>query len=163
MPDVEIKILKYTFNFRRLSWREEFSMKFEPKENRLSNVLAHALVDVSGMRVGSVQDAKKLLKQIPTSIIDRMYIIYKGSQPEPKNFSTMGLYRAPEPRKFMGKITKEAEQREEVIDKVEREMAAKFGTKELQEARATEREMLRKSGGRGLTPATPDFAPEKKK
>jgi hypothetical protein len=156
METVEVKILQYTLRFRKMSWREEFTMKFEEKENRVRALLAHALTDISGLKVESVEDAKKVLSQIPTSLIDRVFIIYKGSQPDPRRFSTMGLYRAPEPNKYMGRIAKIEEEREQVMDRAEEQMASKFGMKELMEAREREREMLRKGKGRGLTRATPD-------
>ena len=156
MNTVEVKLLKYTFRFRKLSWREEFGMKFDPKESRLRAILACALVDISGLKINTVEEAKQVLASIPSSIIDRVFVIYKGSQPDYKDFSTLGLYQAPEPRKLAKKITEEMDEREKIMDKVEQEMSSKFGMAELQEAKAREREMLRNSKGRGMTRTTPD-------
>ena len=162
METVEVKLLQYTFHFRKLTWREEFGIKFEPKENRLRTVLAHALADISGYQIKSIDDAKKVLNQIPTSIISRAFIIYKGSLPNEHRFSTLGLYKAPEAAKYQKKIMESEQEREAVMDRVEQEMASKFGTKELMENRRLENQMLRNSKGRGLTPATPDPVEEKK-
>jgi hypothetical protein len=113
-------------------------------------------VDISGRKINSVDDAKRALAPIPSSIIDRVFVIYKGSQADPLKFSTMGLYCAPEPRKLTKKFMEVEEEREKIMDKVEKEMEAKFGPAELREVREREREMLRNSKGRGLTPASPD-------
>lgn len=156
MDTVEVKLLKYAFRFRKLSWREEFNIKFEQKENRLRTVLAYALAEVSGLPINTLEDAKRVLAPVPSSIIERMFIIYKGSLDTPRLFSTMGLYRPPEPSKLAKEFAHVEKEREQVMDRVEKEMEAKFGRQELEETRAIEREMLKKSKGRGLTKATPE-------
>jgi hypothetical protein len=156
MKPIEIKILQYTFHFRPLSWREEFSIKFDKKESRLRTILACALLEVSGFPVKTKEEAGQVLAPIPTSIISRMFVIYKGSIPPPQAFSTMGLYRAPEPRKFTKKIMEAEEARERVMDRVEQQMEAKFGRQEIEETIAAERLMAKNSKLRGATKATPD-------
>ena len=155
MDTVEVKLLQYAFRFRKLSWREEFALKFDPKENKLRTVLAHALTEVSGFPISSVGDAQKVLAPIPSSIIDRVFIIYKGSLNPARTFSTMGLYRAPEPKKFTKKVMEVEKEREKVMDRVENEMAAKFGRQALRETREVENEMIKRSH-RGLSKATPE-------
>jgi hypothetical protein len=160
METVEVKILKYAFRFRRLSWREEFGIKFEQKSSRLRTVLTYALKEVSGFPINSLEEAKRVLAPIPQTIIDRMFVIYKGSLPTPRAFSTMGLYRAPEPRKFTKKVMEAEEEREKIMDRVEErvaeQMAVKFGRKEIQETLDAERQMAKNSKMRGATRATPD-------
>ena len=156
METVEVKILKYTFRFRHLPWREEFGIKFEQKDNRLRTVLAYALKEVSGFPISSLEDAKLVLAPIPLTIINRMFVIYKGSLPPPRTFSTMGLYRAPEPRKFTKKVMEAEEEREKTMDRVEQQMEAKFGRKEIQETLDAEKQMIKNSKMRGATRATPD-------
>jgi hypothetical protein len=156
MEPIEIKILQFAFRFRPLSWREEFAVKFPPRESRLRTILAHALTGVSGVPVGTTEEARRVLAPIPSSIIDRMFVIYKGSIPPSRAFSTMGLYRAPEPRKFSKRVMEAEEEREKAMDRVEEQMAAKFGRSEIAETIAAENLMARNSKMRGVTPATPD-------
>jgi len=156
METVEVKILQYTFRFRRLSWREEFGIKFKQKESRLRTVLAYALKEVSGFPINDLEEAKRVLAPIASPIIDRMFVIYKGSLPAPRAFSTMGLYRAPEPKKFTKKVMEAEEEREKVMDRVEQQMEAKFGRREIQETLEAERQMIKNSKLRGATRATPD-------
>lgn len=155
METVEVKLLNYAFRFRKLSWREEFALKFDPKENKLRAVLAHALVEVSGFPINTVEDAKRVLTPIPSPIIDRIFIMYKGSLRAARTFSTMGLYRAPDAKKFTKKVMEVEKEREKVMDKVENEMAAKFGHQAIKETREVENEMLKRSR-RGLSKATPE-------
>lgn len=155
MDTVEVKLLKYAFRFRKLAWREEFAIKFEPKESKLRTVLAHALVEVSGFPINTVDDAKRVLTPIPSSIIDRVFIIYKGSLRSARSFSTMGLYRAPEPKKFTKKVKEVERERDKIMDKVEGEIERKFGRQAIMEAREVENQMLKRNH-RGLTKATPE-------
>ena len=157
MNTVEVKLLKYAFLFRQLTWREEFAIKYDPKKDRLRIHLAHALVNVSGLKVDSVTDATKVLDAIPQSIINRVFIMYKGDTPEPRIFSTTGLYKAPDPGKFVKKYEEIEEKRERIMDKVEAELEQKFGRKELDESIEVERLMAKNSKLRGVTKATPDL------
>jgi hypothetical protein len=156
MDNVEVKLLNYRFLFRPMSWREEFKADLGPKEDRLRTLLSLALVEVSGLKIGKPEDAMQILKAIPSTVIYRAFLIYKGSVPIPRLFKTMGLYKAPEPSKLVKKIQEAEVERERIMDRVEQEMEQKFGRAELQEARRLELEMLRNSKGRGLTPASPE-------
>ena len=160
MEPVEIKILKYTFRFRELSWREETSIKFEPGEDRMRTVLAHAMTEVSGLKVNSPEEAKKVLNAIPATVIQRMVILWRGHYPAPRRFSTTGLYQAPATEVVARRMKEVEAQREQVMDKVETEMRQKFGDKEVQEALELERLMLKNSKMRGATRASEDIAPE---
>lgn len=160
MSTVEVKLLNYVFRFRQMKWREEFSIVFESNRDRLRTILAHALDEVSGLKVTSTKEALRVFDAIPSAIVYRIFLIYKGSQPESRIFKTVGLYQAPEPNRFIKKIEEAEQERETIMDRVEQEMAAKFGRKELLEARKRELEMLRNSNARGVTPATPDEAPQ---
>ena len=95
MEPVEIKILQYTFRFRQLSWREETAIKFDKDVDRARLVLAHALVEVSGLKVNTVAEAEKVLGVIPKTVITRMITLWRGSYPVPRRFGTTGLYKAP--------------------------------------------------------------------
>jgi len=156
MDTVEVKLLQYTFRFRRLSWREEFAIEFDNKENRLKTILAYALTDISGLKINTVDEARRVLATMPPSIIDRVFVIWQGSMPTARIFSTMGLWKAPEAAKYAKRVKLIEEEREQIMDRVESEMEKKFGKKELEEARANERRMMEKGKGRGLTKATPE-------
>src|SRR5271168_4992503 len=125
MNTIEIKLLKYTFLFRQLSWREEFGIKYDPKKDRMRTLLSHALDEVSGLKVTSVPEATKVLDALPQSVVVRVFILYKGETPEPRWFTTTGLYKAPEPSKFSRKYEEVEEKREEVMDRVESELERK--------------------------------------
>jgi hypothetical protein len=156
MEPVEIKLLKYTFRFRHLSWREETAIKFDKGADRSKVILAHALTEVSGLKVNSPAEATKVLNAIPRSVTDRVMILYRGVLPMPRRFSTTGLYKAPAAGIVAKRFEQVEQQREEVMDRVEVEMRQKFGDKEVAEAIELERQMLRNSKARGATPATPD-------
>src|SRR5271156_2366482 len=151
---VEVKILKYTFRFRQLLWREETAIKTPKGENRLRHTLSHALTEVSGISVKSPEEAMKVLRVLPETVVQRVFILYKGSLPMPRLFSTVGLYQAPEPGKFVKRIEEVEEERDHIMDRVEREMEQKFGKQEVQEQIELERQMARNSKLRGLTKAT---------
>lgn len=158
---VEVKVLKYKFRFRSIHWREDFSIKSDPKIDRRRQVLAHALVEVSGLKVNSIAEAMKVLTAIPISIIDRIFTIYKGSLPAPRVFKTLGLYKAPEPMRFSRRVEKEIRDREtDTFQRAEELLETKYGKQELQETRELERAILKGSKLRGATGATPDSTEE---
>jgi hypothetical protein len=156
MDTVEIKLLKYKFRFRQLAWREEMEVKLDPKKNRLRSILSHALVEVSGLKVDTAEAAMKVLDAMPVSVIQRVFILWRDAAPAPRLFSTVGLYKAPAPNQFVKEFEKVEEQREHIMDMVEQEMEKKFGKKELEEARAIERQMAINSKMRGATKPSSD-------
>ena len=160
MDIIEVKLLNYKFLFRPVFWREEFKADAGPRDgDRLRALLSRALVEVSGLKIASPEDAMRVLKAIPLTVIYRVFLIYKGSLPASRLFKTVGLYKAPEPSRMVRRIQEAEVEREHIMDRVEREMEAKFGRQELLETRRIEQEMLRNSRGRGLTPATPEELP----
>jgi hypothetical protein len=155
MDTVEVKILQYTFHFHQLTWREEAAIKVLSGDDRLRTILSHAMTEVSGLKVDS-KEAMRVLRAIPGTVIQRIFVVYKGSQPMPRRFSTTGLYKAPEPGNLLQRIAEVEKRREDIMDKVEREMEQKFGRQEIEETLANERLMLKNSKMRGATKATPD-------
>jgi len=156
MEPIEIKLLKYTFRFRPLSWREQSAVKFDPKKSRTRTLLSHALSEISGLKVKSSEEAAKVLEAIPASVIERVLILYRGAQPAPRTFTTVGLYKAPDLQKFAKNLETVEKQSERIMDKVEREMEQKFGRKELEEALEVERLMVKNSKLRGATRPSPE-------
>lgn len=153
---IEVKLLQYTFHFRKMTWREEFGINYPKDVSRIKIYLASALSDISGLKVTSLEDALRVLAPIPVSVIQRVYIIYRGSLPEPHLFSTVGLYKAPEPKHMRVKFLEAEQETERVMDRVEKEMEEKFGRKELEEARELERQMAKNSKLRGVTKSSPE-------
>jgi hypothetical protein len=158
---VEVKVLKYKFRFRPIYWREDFSIKADPKVDRKRQILAHALVEISGLKVNDIKEAIRVFVAIPTSVIDRIFTIYKGSLSAPRIFTTMGLYKAPEPIKFSRRVEKEIREKEtETFNKAEQLLEAKYGPQELKETRELERAILKGSKLRGASRPSADPSDE---
>ena len=139
---VDVKLANYQYRFKRLRWREEFAIVFPPNKDPYRVVLANALVEVSGLKIKSLEEAFKVLDAVPSAIVERIFKIYKGSLPASRRFVTAGLYKAPLPSQY---IRHQVESEEEVgkqADKVVQQMESKFGKKELDEAREIDRQIL---------------------
>lgn len=162
MEPIKVTVLKYVFLFRPLHWREDFGIKHDPKIDRRRQVLARALVEISGLKIKDIKEANKVFAAIPISIIDRIFTVYKGSLPAPRVFKTIGLYKAPEPVKFSRRVEKELREKgDEAFSRAEELLESRYGKQELQETRELERAILRGSKLRGATRATPDPSEEK--
>jgi hypothetical protein len=158
---VEVAVLKYKFRFRPIYWREEFGIKPDPKLDRRRQILAHALAEISGLKINSLKEAIAVFIAIPLSIVDRIFTVYKGSLPAPRIFKTMGLYRAPEPLRYSRRAEKEIrEQESEAFRRAEELLENKYGREELRETRELEAAILKGSKLRGATRATPDPSDE---
>ncbi len=81
VEQVEVKLLKYTFQFKRLRWREEFAIKFPPKASPQRIILAHALLEVSGIKPKTSDEAIKVMDAIPMAIVERVFSIWRGTFP----------------------------------------------------------------------------------
>ena len=157
MDTVEVSVLKYKFQFRPIRWREELSIKPLEKVDRRRQLLAHALVSVSGFPISNVADATKIFAAIPLTVVSRIFIIYKGTIPPDRIFHTLGLYKAPEPLRFARQIEEaERDREEETFQKVENMMEQKFGREEMEAARELEAAIRKGSGMRGATKASPE-------
>jgi len=145
---IEVKLLHYIFQFRRLSWREEFILKFGREDPR-KVILSTALDNISGLKISTVDEAMRIFCTIPEAVLRRIYIIYRYKLPKTRIFSTRDLYKAPEPSVYVGKIQQFEDQREEALDVLHSQMESTFGRKELREQRELESEILKKSEKRG--------------
>jgi hypothetical protein len=158
---VEVTVLKYQFRFKPIYWREEFGIKPDPKLDRRRQILAHALVEISGLKINDLKEGMSVFAAIPISIIDRIFTVYKGSLPPAQIFKTMGLYRAPEPLKYSRRAEKEIRDQEtEAFRRAEELLESKYGAEELRETRELEAAILKGSKLRGATRATPDPSDE---
>ncbi len=158
---VEVKVLKYQFRFKPVRWREELGIKPDPKLDRRRQILAHALVEISGLKINNISEAARVFTAIPISIIDRIFTVYKGSLTAPRIFKTMGLYKAPNPLKYSRRVEREVrEQEDEAFRRAEELLESKYGKEELRETRELEAAILKGSKLRGATRATPDPSDE---
>jgi len=157
MDTIDIKLAHYSFRFKPLTWREEFTIKFEKNRDRLRTILAASLVEVSGLPIKNCDDGYRVMEAIPSTIIERILLIFKGQSPTPRIFHTVGLYQAPEPNKFRKTLDEAEAQRDEIGDRLEREMINKFGAQEVREARELDRRILEGSKLRGGTAPSPDL------
>jgi hypothetical protein len=159
MEQVEVKLLEYTFKFKRMLWREDFAIKFPPNKDPQRVMLAAALLEVSNLKPKDFDDALRVMDAIPAAIVNRVFRIWRGSFPSSRRFTVSKLYRAPAPVTYVRKM-EEIEDREDVVhDRLVEEMESKFGPKELADARDIERKIMtaaqRKEGGyKGAVPAT---------
>jgi hypothetical protein len=157
--EVEVKLLKYTFRFKRLLWREEFAIKFPPKANPQRVVLAHALLEVSGIKPKDADEAKRVLDAVPMAIVERVYRIWKGSFGPARRFTASRLYRAPDPVSYTRKVDETERDEDTAHDQMMRRAESKFGTQQMAETRELEKKILdaakKKDGGfRGAIHAT---------
>jgi len=154
---IEVKLLNYIFQFRRLSWREEFALKFG-KEDPRKVTLATALDNVSGTKT-NFEDAMRILSSIPPAVLERAYIIYRYKLPKARIFSTRHLYKAPEPLTVVRRVEEEEAQLEETVDTLHRRMESTFGKQELKEQRELEQVILKRSEHRGAVKKDPNENP----
>jgi len=143
MDLIEVILLNYRFKFRRLFWKEEFGLKPGDRDARRV-MLAAALVEVSGLKIKSFAEAWRVMcpEVLPTPILRRVFLIYKGKQPETREFATLNLYKAPEPSAYGERLEAQAEAVEKAADVVIERMEQQFGKKELQEAAEVDRQVL---------------------
>lgn len=146
---VEVQVLKYKFRFRKLTWRDEFSLKTPPRANHLRYYLAAALTEVSGLPVTSMEDAMKVFGPMPTPVLDRVFKIYKTKLPPSRRFETANLYRAPEPQAYAQRVMEEVQKVDDTADRAVRIMEQKFGKEEIEEAKAIDDQIVRASQLRG--------------
>lgn len=150
MKLIEVKLLDYTFRFRRMLWREEFNIKFPKGKDSMRVYLAHALVEVSGLSV-TPEEAVRIIESLPSAISSRVFRIYKGQLPAHRRFGTASLFKAPTPVTFQTLINQDEDHRDDILDKAQAALVATFGRKAVDEAGAVDRQILKASKLRGAT------------
>ena len=151
LEQVEVKLLKYTFRFKRMRWQEETAIRFLPKKSPQRIMLAHALLEVAGIVPKNLEEATRVMDSIPAAIVERVFKIWRGSFPPARKFTTSKLYCAPEPTQYIRQIEVDEQSEDETHDKLVRSMESKFGPQEVAETRDLEQKILtaarRKDGG----------------
>lgn len=146
---VDVQLLKYKFKFRKLTWREESALKIPAKVHPYRVVLATALVEVSGLSIGSPEEAMKVVGRLPLPVLNRVFMIYKGKLPEDRRFETVNLYKAPEPANYVQRVMEDEEAMEPTVDEAVRRMETQFTRRELAEAAEVDRKIVQGSKLRG--------------
>jgi hypothetical protein len=164
IKQVEVKLLQYRFVFRKLVWREEFAVKFPPKANPQRVMLAHALLEVSGIKPKNVEEALRVLDAVPIAIVERVFRIWRGSFPASRRFTSSRLYKAPEPITYAKRVEEIENEESTAHDRMMKAAESKFGSHQLAEVREIEQKILegakkRDGGYRGAIPATEDKEP----
>jgi hypothetical protein len=151
LEQVEVKLLKYTFRFKRMRWQEESKIEFSPKKSPQRIVLAHALLEVAGIKPKTLEEANRVMESIPSAIVERVFKIWKGSFPPARKFTTSKLYCAPEPTQYVRQIEADEREEDDAHDKLVHSMESKFSPQEVAETRELEKQILsaarRKDGG----------------
>jgi len=119
-------------------------------------VLAHALEDVSGLPVKSVEEAAKVFAAMPIPVVSRVYRIYKGLLPASRRFETAGLYRAPDPSVYVKRVAEDDDVVDQASDRVMQRMEQNFSKQELAEAADIDRQILKASKLRGAVKINPE-------
>ena len=150
MDSIEVIVGSYRFRFRRLYWKEELGLRNEGRDPRRV-VLAQALEEVSGLKIEGFDEAWRVLcpEVLPTPILHRVFLVYKGKQPQSREFETRNLYKAPEPFRYEKQVEAETEATERKADAVVEHMERQFGKRELEEAAEVDRQIVRGSKLRG--------------
>lgn len=157
MDLIEVEYRGYKFRFRRMNWQQEFAIHYtvsrDPFRTYLSAALAEIVEPEGRVRqVVSSDAAYKVFAALPRAIVERIHKVYKGSIPLQRRWVTAGLYKAPEHSQWMRNVAKSEGQREELHDRVESAMEAKYGKQEVAEQRELERQILANSNLRGAIP-----------
>jgi ribonuclease D len=157
----EVKLLSYRFIFKKMRWREHAAIKFEKGKDPQRIILAHALLEVAGIKPKNVAESMRVMDAVPAAIVERVFKIWRAAFPPARKFTTSKLYCAPEPSQYDKQIVREEDEETAVHDRTMREMESKFGPQEIAETKNLERQILsaaqRKDGGfRGAVVATED-------
>ena len=105
-------------------------------------LLAHALVEISGLKISTLPDAYKVLNAIPYPIIERIVKLYRAAIPASQKFYTQNLFKAPSVSSYAKRVYEEDEKIEELGDRAVREMETKFGKQEIEEAQELDKQIL---------------------
>lgn len=133
---------RFRFRFRRLSWQDEYRISSPTGEDQRKILLSHALVNMSGLPVTSVEDARKVLDQVPPALFWRIWVLYSGNLPADGYYTNSGCLHAPDQRAHQKRVYEDEEATETVADATTRRMEHTLGPKESREARSIEAEIV---------------------
>jgi hypothetical protein len=122
MSVVEIPLNSFVYRFRRLAWQQEMQIPLTDQEDQRKTLLSHALTDISGLRVNSVEEARKVLDQIPPALFWRIWILYRGNLPEDRYYTSKGLFDAPDLKTYNKRVFDDERQADSTADAATRRM-----------------------------------------
>ena len=137
---VEIPLNTSVYRFRRLPWTEEARIVVPPGEDARKVLLTHALHDISGLPVDSLEDARKVIAKIPSTLRWRVWVLYRGNLPSERYYTSRGLFEAPDHMACDKRLIDEGMDSEETH--ADAQMVRKFGPEEVRETHALEQRML---------------------
>jgi hypothetical protein len=146
---VEVKLLNYKFRFRKIHWREETGLNVSPGKSGVRPILIAALEEISGLKVSNSTEAAKVINALPLPVVNRVFLIYKGSLPPNRKFETAALYKTPAPSIYFKRAAVDDDVIDAATDRVMRKMEQDFGKQELEEAAEIDRQILKGSKYRG--------------
>jgi len=148
METVEVILANFRFVFRRLFWKDEFALQTGDRDGRRV-VLAAALLEVSGLKVNGFDEAYRIFESLSEPVLHRVFLVYKGKQPDTRRFTTHNLYCAPEPAAYGTLISETEDLAEKKADMLVKRMEQQFGREELEEAAEVDRQVVASSGLKG--------------
>jgi hypothetical protein len=149
MITLEFPLQQFNLKFKALNWREEFAVDCSKGKDSRRVLLSAALAEVSGLQIQTFEEAYRILETLPSQVIGRVFVMYKGSLPKPKTFKLTPLYKAPEPSSYMNRVAEDENKEDDRHEQVMRD--TRFSAQELKEAEEADQRVMRASGMRGAT------------
>lgn len=75
MVTVDIRLNRYQYRFRKLTYREEFALDRKAGVDGRKTILAAAMVEVSGLPILSPADALLILTTVPAPVLNRVWAL----------------------------------------------------------------------------------------
>lgn len=150
MGTVTIPINTFHYVFRKLTFEEELALEVKQGEDGARAVLSEALVEVSAFSINGRSDARKVIGTLPSTVIERIWIMYKARLPADRFFTARGLYLAPEPATLVRQNEEDHDARESASDRAIAALEQRFGHSELAEEREASQRLLEDARRRGV-------------
>lgn len=127
-----------------------------PKEgDHKRNILIQALKTVSKQPV-TIEEAKLIVATLPKSVMERVYIVFAGSQDTRRKLSSPIIWSAPAASDYSQALQDSEAENEQVANEVEKMMEAKYGKEVVEEERKLGAQILQNSGYKGAIKLTQD-------
>jgi hypothetical protein len=147
MITLEFPLQQFNLKFKSLSWREEFAIDYSKGKDSRRVLLAAALAEVSGLQIQTFEEAHRILETLPSTVIGRVFVMYKGSLPPPRVFKITPVYKAPEPSSYLNRVIEDEEKDSDKHEQMMRD--TRFSSQELREAEEVDQKVMRASKMRG--------------
>jgi hypothetical protein len=155
MAFVDIPLSRYIYRFRSLTFRESFACEPKEGEDVRRNVLIKALVSISGTTPTSV-DASKIIYELSTPILDRMWLLYLDGLPKSRSFTTERIFSAPDVKRIHQVAAEDDEKQEGIADRAASALRRRFGGEDVDHTLAQEQKILTDAHIRGTLSRSTD-------